>query len=518
MPRQKDPAEGGGGSRTRRKPKSNVPLDWDVNGLYQLKCTSRYQPVDATEYVLDLRREEDSLDTAQLYAFFDFQKINLKGVMRLCPCPATDERLFLPEFESACDLDLDVHPGRTRREWLMRWRGEESGAKKVGGETRAQGQWFIKKDQHGDGMHITFAMVHYGKHLLFEGLRIGKPTTSTAETDDGEEIPAVEMMLSEWTRLNDESWEDDEVNGTGKYAPDYEVKHHNKWDFPPPGGLIVAKNKPGRNPGDFTNGVTPIEELPEWAWDVTGTYSVRSAQIAKRLGLDDLNTEMKIQMHMENNAQHTRIGRQLWGDLDFHRIQGNFRLCPGAVAAPHYMHEFPGLEEACLLPSGMWPGLPPQGEQQWGLLWRGYSRANDVLYAPSTMTEVYFSNYTGQIFLTGTIIIDSVPMMLVGARVGGPEKRSKNARTIVREWRKFLTPPPPEPEAVPEAVPEPEPEPEREPETEPETATATAPEPEAELETGPEPASTPKPVSELASPRAPAPPGHTQARFGLSQG
>lgn len=467
MPRRKDPADGvEGGPRRKRvriRNRNPAPADWDVDGLYQLTCTSRYQPVDASEYVLDLRWEPDTATTAQLYAFFSFQKINLKGVMRLCP--TTDERLSLPAFETASNLSQDIRPGRTRMEWLMRWRGEESGGKKVGGETRAQYQWlFNKKDV--DGMKITFSIVHDGKHILFEGVRIGRPTTTMSETSDGTVIPAVQMMLREWARLNVESWEEGEEIQPGKYAVDYAVKNLNKWENPPPGGVIVAKNKPGRNPGDFTNGVTPIEELPEWAWDVTGTYILKSPQLAKRLGLNDLNTEMTITVHLENHAQHVRVGRQLWGDLDFHRIQGNFRLCPGSTAAPYYMTDYPAFEHTCPLHLGQWPGPQPQGEPQWGLIWRGYSREIDAFYAPSTMSEIFFSESAGQMLISGIIIIDSTPLVLLGSRFGGPEVRSKNARSVMREWPKFLTRPP-EPEAKPQPEAEPEPDPQLDPEAAP---------------------------------------------------
>lgn len=421
------------------------PADWDVDGLYQLTCTSRYQPVDASEYVLDLRWEPDSATTAQLYAFFSFQTLNLKGVMRLCPI--TDERMSLSDFEAASNLTF--RPGRTRMEWLMRWRGEESGERKVGGETRSQSQWlFGKKDiskNDGVGMKITFAIVHDGRHILFEGVRIGTPTTTMSQTSDGTVLPTVQMMLREWARLNVESWEEGEQIQPGKYAGDYGVRHLkngvrnlNKWENPPAGAVVVAKNKPGRNKGEFINGVTALEELPDWAWDVTGTYSLKSPQLAKRLGFEDLNTEMTIKVHMENHGQHVRVGRQFWGELDFHRIKGNFRLCPGSSAAPYYMNEHPDFENACALQPGQWPGPHPQGEQQWGLLWRGYSKEADVLYAPSAMSEIFFSEYSGRILISGTILIDATPLVLMAWRSEGPEKRSKNAPTVRREWPRYL--------------------------------------------------------------------------------
>lgn len=108
------------------KPKELPP--WDATGCYQLICTSRYQPVNAFNYSLQIHYQLGP--KGQIYATFKFGA--LEGMMRLYPQEALVprrnawEKLFhLQEFEDACVLDREQLPGPKSKRFLMRWQGRE---------------------------------------------------------------------------------------------------------------------------------------------------------------------------------------------------------------------------------------------------------------------------------------------------------------------------------------------------------------------------------------------------------
>jgi hypothetical protein len=177
------------------KPKKLPP--WDATGHYQLICTSRYQPVDTSNYSLQIYYQLDP--GCQIYTTFKFGALG--GMMRLCPQEALisrrnawEELLHLQEFENACVLGKEQLPGPKSKGFLMRWRGKDGDAS-VGGETRAQGQFIFKDDPSSSvdfrGTKIVFAMIHKGKHLLFEGTKTANMTADHIPTWTLEEVSHV---------------------------------------------------------------------------------------------------------------------------------------------------------------------------------------------------------------------------------------------------------------------------------------------------------------------------------------
>jgi hypothetical protein len=73
----------------------------------------------------------------------------------------------------------------------MRWRGKE-GEALVGGETWAQGHSIFKDDPSSSadfrGTKIVFAMIHRGKHLLFEGTKTANVTAEDIPKWNSEEV------------------------------------------------------------------------------------------------------------------------------------------------------------------------------------------------------------------------------------------------------------------------------------------------------------------------------------------
>jgi len=83
---------------------------------------------------------------SQPYATFAFG--NLRGIMRMCSAcsrmmnMSTGERepMLSADFEASCRLSRPKF-----EKWLMKWRGHDY-EDLVGGETRAQGQFFFEED------------------------------------------------------------------------------------------------------------------------------------------------------------------------------------------------------------------------------------------------------------------------------------------------------------------------------------------------------------------------------------
>jgi hypothetical protein len=107
-------------TNTSTKP-SSLPgnsSDWDVTGKYRLKCSSRYKPVDASNYSLEIHYQAGP--PGQLYATFVFG--NLRGIMRLCSSSSLKSNtetgvvqpFFLDELKLHAtylkDASLDQHP------------------------------------------------------------------------------------------------------------------------------------------------------------------------------------------------------------------------------------------------------------------------------------------------------------------------------------------------------------------------------------------------------------------------
>lgn len=111
-------------SQAKRVKKPATPSHWDVTGRYSLSCTSRYRPVDASEYFMTIYHEiDDTTNTAALFGFFMFPNLNLRGILRLCPGEKAKASLTLPEFETACLLAQGAAPSQKNQDWLLRWRG-----------------------------------------------------------------------------------------------------------------------------------------------------------------------------------------------------------------------------------------------------------------------------------------------------------------------------------------------------------------------------------------------------------
>lgn len=224
-----------------------------------------------------------------------------------------------------------------------------------------------------------------------------------------------------------------------------------------PGGIIKAKNKPGPNPG-FTPAplAKSIEEQPSWAWDVAGTYRVRSTQLAWAFGietewLNPVGTEMTmmnksrertITVYVDNMPHHHRkSGRQIWGEIEFLGIHGVFKLCPGSLcdAVNDGQASF---DDACVLKDGVWPGPRPMGERSWGLKWHGFDEhgatedSDGWFRDHKCVTEIIFEKTAdGKMAINGIMMVEDKPVMLTATKVWEGRKRGvRDGKSATEAW------------------------------------------------------------------------------------
>ncbi|KAH9901816.1 hypothetical protein F4778DRAFT_126909 [Xylariomycetidae sp. FL2044] len=445
--------------RAKRASPSEKASGWDASGPYTLQCTKKADAVDASDYVLDLHHVRNGAEGegSQFYGFFQFPNLRLKGVMRLAPKSAYDDqdygRLFTDEFDQACQLPADFKLGPKSKDWIMRWRGEEDipdyQIKKVGGETRAQAQFVFNLNREASAdepskprVQILFAMVHHGKHLLFEGTQAA-PASRPPESNT--ESQSVTKMLEDWTRFHDELWE-----MAPEPPPDDETwTHHNGWENPFPGGLIKARNKPGPIRGHIINpsASSPyLVEPPEWSWDVSGKYDLICVDLMAELGIGEpgeFSMPPCMTIWNENHAKHTKVGRQLWAHIDMSGLSGVARFRPGpadiSVKEPEEA-SIEDFEKACVLPPDAWVGPAPRGGTlRWEMRWRGFADANmEYCLEDEWGSLITFAQLHGAMVFQGFIYHGASVLPITGVRRGPPLQRSPARTTPNTEWPRHL--------------------------------------------------------------------------------
>ncbi|KAI0115435.1 hypothetical protein F4814DRAFT_419510 [Daldinia grandis] len=449
--------------RHKSSSKTNTTV-WDVTGRYTVSCANKYQPVDANDYVLDMRYTHTSSHTCQLYAFFNFPNLNLTGTMRLCPkntiASSPSGKLFLSDFETACELAEDVRPGPKSKEWLMRWRGEEDGFR-FGGETRAQGQFLFEGENKPveknkcPKIRIKFAIVYKGKHLILEGTQQNTSPESDENQIAAEDATAqtnASRMLEDWKQLYEPLWEQKPPSDTEEDERELVTlqdaggplpKPRNKWENPRTGRIISTKNKPGPVPGFVVNaGATSryLEEHPDWAWNVMGKYEISTVGLTEALGVsggEPVATTMTVQM--DNNAKHQKAGRQLWAVIEAGDLLALARFRPSPALNSLLEDSLEVFEKACVLKSGVWVGPKPLGAQKWEMRWRGFSDAGSQTMAEDAIgSEVMFTkDDQGKLIFRGKMIVEDESFLVVGTWVAPTEERRPSAPTVNTEWSRY---------------------------------------------------------------------------------
>ena len=294
-----------------------------------------------------------------------------------------------------------------------RWRALEGSTLK-GGETRAQGQVNFKheSDPYEGGKFVTFSfvMVIDGRHLTFEACH-------TAELDN----PSSDFILNdEWQKLFDSNWE------TGQNPTLY-----------PTGSIIQIKHKP-KPPNPSASAV--VQARPEWAWDITGEWTLTSNEILDEIELPR-TTKLTMSIFLANNPRHKKIQRQYWAILKFGDIaEACLRFClPTESRRQGTLKQF---EESCPLNDDDWVGPAPNGTPNLEYRWRArYCRDfSHTDWCTGFQQRMDFKmGDDGKLSFCAVMTPGYQPMILDGVKTGNGEPRKSNAPTVKAVWGSYMS-------------------------------------------------------------------------------
>ncbi|KAE9371371.1 hypothetical protein N431DRAFT_483923 [Stipitochalara longipes BDJ] len=178
-----------------------------------------------------------------------------------------------------------------------------------------------------------------------------------------------------------------------------------------------------------------IEVLPSWAWDMAGEWKVELPMLASALGFDKKKS-WKMHFQVSNNPLHTRVGRQLWARLSFGDLRGYMRFCPMKGDLEDGPETVKGFEEACVLPTGCWPGPSPKGQQKWLLRWRGEGTDYGTAEGSDEQQNdcIFEKAKDGTLNFTGVMFYDGQPLLLKAKQVEEAPLEKGNSVTITTCW------------------------------------------------------------------------------------
>jgi len=208
------------------------------------------------------------------------------------------------------------------------------------------------------GIKIRFAMIHKGKHLVFDGKKMRSLELESTESWS---------LQKEWRARFDPAWES---------ATRIEDSQPRTSQTILVGGIIKARIILDQDPILI---LAPIpsesETLPSWAFDVTGKWEITGPEIATILE-PPTTALMTMTTILVNNPQHSSIGRQLWAKFDFEGVlRGIIRFCPSRPVERRQHQKLTAFEKACYLNPGVWVGPAPNGREKWNIRWRSYHPA-----------------------------------------------------------------------------------------------------------------------------------------------
>lgn len=109
---------------TKRVKETATSSPWGFTGKYSLTCDNRHEFEPElvgpymSQFVFILGYEiHEPTNTAELFGHFKFPKLDLKGVLRLCPREEGKNTLSLDEFDAACRFRAGVQPCKDNMQW-----------------------------------------------------------------------------------------------------------------------------------------------------------------------------------------------------------------------------------------------------------------------------------------------------------------------------------------------------------------------------------------------------------------
>jgi hypothetical protein len=195
-----------------------------------------------------------------------------------------------------------------------------------------------------------------------------------------------------------------------------------------------------------------IEEKPDWAWDVAGTWHMESPMLVELLKLAE-GAPFTVNIGVTNNPKHTNVGCQIWAELEFaHKLFGAMKISPDN--RDPYSWERPRetikeFENDRMLSTGRWPGPSPKGFQTCRMRWRGGdSRAHllsrhGIQDADQYETELkFYMNEHGSLEMSIVFLYRFQYYVLKGNKFRDAEPYKISDPTIRTRWDHYRPPAP----------------------------------------------------------------------------
>jgi hypothetical protein len=282
--------------------------------------------------------------------------------------------------------------------------------KVVGGEELSLGSFDFEEESTSPsakfaGVKINFVMIYNSQFFIFDASKI-------SELDVKDRNTKVQPLERRWKSLYNPEWDEDSDSDSDSQpetvfrGPRSRVQVAKRPQIP--------RSKPiGEAPS--LSSLSSPEMRPDWAWDLTGTWTLSSNMLKSRFNLDD-NGSSSMKFILTNDAQS---GRQLWATYKFgDALEGVMRFNPECNHGDH-TRELEGFEKACVLREGVWPGPSPRGQDKWRFRFRGVdgrTKRNERTGDMSTSFLTFTVDKDGRLKFMGSITYEFQPLIIYGVK------------------------------------------------------------------------------------------------------
>jgi hypothetical protein len=412
--------------RSVRAASSSVPEGrpdwaWDITGDWKITSRMLTEALGLPN-TASLHMDIFLVDNPRQYwAKFRFGD-KLEGCMRFC-LPSDENRpgitrvVPIAQFQKECILEDGVWPGpspRGHQKWEHRWRGRELDKRQNAALSDAY-QSTINFDRGNDGqITLTGIMVVHCQPVIINGNKTGD----------------LHARCEGYSWVLEPQWADLNPSVTTKYSA-ADAKYLMPITQPKPCSITGPSSTAS---GKF------IEDLPKWAWDVTGHWDIEAPELIKAINSDYEDDETKtgtMRVHISNNPRHFKVGRQLWATFDFSNdVTGTLRFCPILPSLEEGPDSVKQFENACVLPSGCWPGASPKGQEKWYLRWRGINGGfrDQIEGVDKNQTQAKFEKgKDGHLHMKAVMIYNDQPYAVGATKVRNGEPPKGNC-TVTSSW------------------------------------------------------------------------------------
>jgi len=188
-----------------------------------------------------------------------------------------------------------------------------------------------------------------------------------------------------------------------------------------------------------------IEKQPEWAFDVTGKWTIDASKLSHDLIFFDRKypdgpPPFTLEIKYANNPRNKKIGRQLWGTFRWGTWTGCMRFAPGHKYIASHLQFY----QECVLKKGVWAGPEPRGFSTWNFRWKAKCDTEGIEEGTDEwQTQLRFSKKAdGTLTLDGKMIVGGYKARkFSGIKTGEIPPPKGNDKTVEAWWNKDLKDP-----------------------------------------------------------------------------